>query len=37
VNYDEYTLIDCTALYDFKNKEVVIEKGHITDVIERED
>ena len=30
MNYDEYTLLDCTALYEFKNTSVVIEHGHIT-------
>jgi hypothetical protein len=34
MNYDEFTLLDCTALFDFKNISVVIENGHITELVD---
>ncbi|MDF2609079.1 MAG: hypothetical protein K0R92_553 [Lachnospiraceae bacterium] len=34
MNYDEFTLFDCIALYEFKGTEVIIQNGHITGLLE---
>ena len=34
MNYDEFTLLDCVALYEFKGATILIENGHITELIQ---
>lgn len=36
LNYDELSLLDCSALYDFKGKQVVIEHGKVTGIVEKD-
>jgi hypothetical protein len=34
MNFDDFTLFDCITLYEFKNISVVIENGHITEMVD---
>lgn len=36
INYDAITLEDCENLYHRKNQQIVIEDGHITQIIKEE-